>query len=161
MNIIFEKTATNEFCLHFSRTAVTLSRLEMMKLSLVIDEALYPVAEKERDQIDLQGMRLGLNRLCLIDKKGMRTLLREIPIRQLEVIAKLSEGNERLTELIYSNLSKRAKENLKEDIAARFKDPVPFPDIKHAVEHTLKIAQQLENDGEIEFIEPDQPKVRL
>ena len=161
MKITTKKTAEDKFHIEVGHAMMTLSRLELMRLALSIDDVLFPVSESERARVEIQGLRLMLNRLNLTDKQGIRAILREIPIKHLQIVTKLAEGNQELLEKIYGNLSKRAQTVLREDVSQRFQVPVSVQEIQNAVESVLELAQQLQDDGQLQFDEPDGGNIKI
>ena len=80
-----------------------------------------------------------------VDDRGMQRLLREVQSDVLSIA--LKGADPAIAEKIYSNMSKRAAEILKDDIAA--KGPVRLAEVEEAQRSILTTAQQLAEEGEI------------
>jgi len=83
--------------------------------------------------------------LLSLDDRGMQRLLREVQSDVLSVA--LKGADPAIADKIYRNMSKRAAEILKDDIAA--KGPVRLAEVEEAQRAILIVAQQLAEDGEI------------
>lgn len=80
-----------------------------------------------------------------LDDRGMQRLMREVQSDVLSVA--LKGADPAIADKIYRNMSKRAAEILKDDIAA--KGPVRLAEVEEAQRTILTVAQQLSEDGEI------------
>ena len=83
--------------------------------------------------------------LLTLDDRGMQRLMREVQSDVLSVALKGADAA--IADKIYRNMSKRAAEILKDDIAA--KGPVRLAEVEEAQRTILGIAQQLAEEGEI------------
>ena len=97
------------------------------------------LGQKIKDSLFIFDNLLGL------DDRGMQRLLREVQSDVLSVA--LKGADPAIADKIYRNMSKRAAEILKDDIAA--KGPVRLAEVEEAQRTILTIAQQLSEDGEI------------
>jgi len=80
-----------------------------------------------------------------VDNKGMQAILREVSSDILSVA--LRGADPTVADRIYSNMSKRAAEILKEDMEAR--GPVKLTEVEAAQREIITIAQKLAEDGTI------------
>lgn len=83
--------------------------------------------------------------LLNVDDRGMQTILREV---QSDALALALKGaDEAIREKVFKNMSKRAAEILRDDIAAR--GPVKLADVEAAQKEILTVAQRLAEEGQI------------
>jgi flagellar motor switch protein FliG len=80
-----------------------------------------------------------------IDSRGIQTLLKEITNEDL--ILALKTANDELKEKIFSNMSSRAAEMLKEDLESM--GPVRIADVETAQQNIIRIARKLERLGRL------------
>ena len=80
-----------------------------------------------------------------IDNKGIQALLREVS-SEILVIA-LKGADEEMRDKVFSNMSKRAAEMLKDDLSSR--GPVKISDVEKAQKEILTTARRLAEMGEI------------
>lgn len=80
-----------------------------------------------------------------IDGRGIQTLLKEITNEDL--ILALKTANDELKEKIFSNMSNRAAEMLKEDLESL--GPVRIADVETAQQNIIRIARKLERLGRL------------
>ena len=80
-----------------------------------------------------------------IDNRGIQTLLKEITNEDL--ILALKSANDELKEKIFSNMSNRAAEMLKEDLDSL--GPVRIADVETAQQSIIRIARKLERLGRL------------
>lgn len=83
--------------------------------------------------------------ITLIDDRGIQLILKEMPNDKL-VIA-LKTAPEEIREKIYKNISKRAQDLLRDDLAAS--PPVRISDVENAQQTVVNIAKRLEGEGKI------------
>jgi flagellar motor switch protein FliG len=106
-------------------------------------EAIKSADERLGEQI--QDALFIFENLLLVDDRGMQTILREV---QSEVLALALKGaDEAIREKVFKNMSKRAAEILRDDIAAR--GPVKLSDVEAAQKEILAAAQRLADEGQI------------
>jgi flagellar motor switch protein FliG len=83
--------------------------------------------------------------LLKVDDRGMQAILREV---QSDVLSVALEGaDEAVREKIFKNLSKRAGEILRDDIAS--KGPVRLTDVEQAQKEIVAVAHRLAEEGTI------------
>ncbi|MBI5636954.1 MAG: flagellar motor switch protein FliG [Nitrospinae bacterium] len=83
--------------------------------------------------------------LLSVDDKGMQVILKEVG--RDDLILGLKTASEPLKEKILHNMSKRAGEMLKEDLAAM--GPVKLSDVEKAQQNIIRIVKKLEEDGKV------------
>jgi flagellar motor switch protein FliG len=83
--------------------------------------------------------------IVLIDDRGMQTLLKEVPNDKLTVAMKTAP--ESIKEKIFKNISKRAADLLREDLAAM--PPVRLSDVETAQQEIVNAAKRLETEGKL------------
>lgn len=82
-----------------------------------------------------------------IDDRGIQTILREVPSEAL--IVALKGAGQDLREKIFSNMSQRAGEMLKEDLEA--KGPVRLSEVETQQKEILNIVRRLADEGAIQL----------
>lgn len=92
------------------------------------------------------GMFIFENLLSL-DDRGMQTLLRDVASDEL--IFALKGASSEMQEKLFRNMSSRAAELLRDDLAA--KGPVKLSEVETAQRNVLTTAQQLSEEGKIAF----------
>lgn len=83
--------------------------------------------------------------LLKLDNKSMQRVLREVQSEQLIVALKGAEPEMR--ERVFSNMSSRAAETLRDDLDSR--GPVKLSDVELQQKEILKVARRLSDEGEI------------
>lgn len=96
---------------------------------------------------EIQEKMFTFEDLITIDERGMQTLLREVSTAQL-LLALRGVGTE-LKEKIFSNMSKRAAEMLRDDLEAS--PPAKISEVELAQKDILAIAKKLADAGEIQL----------
>ncbi len=96
---------------------------------------------------EIQEKMFTFEDLTTIDERGMQTLLREVSTAQL-LLALRGVGTE-LKEKIFSNMSKRAAEMLRDDLEAS--PPAKLSEVELAQKDILAIAKKLADAGEIQM----------
>nr|WP_205964218.1 flagellar motor switch protein FliG [Ramlibacter agri] len=97
------------------------------------------LAQKIEDQM------FTFSDLLKLDNKSMQRVLREVQNDQLIVALKGAEPE--LRERVFSNMSTRAAETLREDLDSR--GPVKLSDVETQQKDILKLARRLADEGEI------------
>jgi flagellar motor switch protein FliG len=93
----------------------------------------------------LQDNMFVFDNLNDVDDRGIQTLLREIASDQL--LLALRGADDRLKDKVFKNMSKRAAEMLREDLAAAA--PARLTDVEAAQKEILAVARRLSEAGEI------------
>jgi len=83
--------------------------------------------------------------IASLDNKSIQRIIREIDNAQWAIA--LKGASEEVKEVIFSNMSKRLAEMIKEDI--EFMGPVRIRDIEEAQQNIVNVIRKLEEDGEI------------
>ncbi|MEN9529668.1 MAG: flagellar motor switch protein FliG, partial [Pseudomonadota bacterium] len=83
--------------------------------------------------------------LIKIDDRGIQGIMREVKMEQLKLAMKTaSEG---VKELLYKNMSSRAAESLREEVANA--GPAKITDVEAAQQGIVQIARRLADEGKI------------
>lgn len=93
----------------------------------------------------IQDLIFVFDNLIEVDDRGMQELLRQVPSDQLLLAMKAAEDG--LKEKIFKNMSQRAAETLREDLASR--GPVKLADVEAAQKEILTAARKLAESGAI------------
>jgi flagellar motor switch protein FliG len=80
-----------------------------------------------------------------LDNEAIRKVLKEVNAQELAKC--LKDQDETVKEKIFTNMSKRASQMLKEDM--EYMGPIRIKDIKESQEKILSIIHRLEQSGEI------------
>jgi len=94
---------------------------------------------------EIQGQMFVFENLLEVEDRGMQTILREVQSEQL--IVALKGADNEIKEKIFSNMSSRAAEMMREDLEA--KGPVRLKDVEDAQKEILAVAKRLADAGEI------------
>lgn len=94
---------------------------------------------------DIRKLMFVFEDLVKIENKGMQVLLKEIPNDKL--LLALKTANEEIRDKIFSNMSKRAADMLKEDL--ELMGPSRISDVEAAQTEIINIAKRLEQTGQI------------
>jgi flagellar motor switch protein FliG len=124
------------------RVAADIINLLDDKESSVLDAIMaddHELGEKIKDSLFV------FENLLSIDDRGIQTLLRSVQTDTLSVALKAADNA--IQEKIFRNMSKRAAEILKDDMAA--KGPVRLSDVEEAQKEILLTVQQLAEEGQI------------
>ena len=113
------------------------------KTENIIFEKIESVREELADEIR-QKMFVFAD-LAHLDDRSIRALLKEIS--NDELILALKTASEDLSEKIFSNISQRAAEMMKEDMEVM--GPVRLRDVEQAQLNIVKVARRLEEEGKI------------
>ncbi|MGM0633471.1 MAG: flagellar motor switch protein FliG [Pseudomonadota bacterium] len=108
-------------------------------------EAIRGVDEDLGDQI--QDLMFVFENLAEVDDRGIQALLREVSSEVL--IVALKGADEFLKEKIFSNMSKRAAELLRDDLEA--KGPVRVSEVEAAQKEVLTVARRMADAGELQL----------
>ena len=94
---------------------------------------------------NIQDLMFVFDNLVDVDDRGIQTLLREISTDTL--ILALKGADDDVNEKVFSNMSKRAAELLRDDLEAM--GPVRLSDVETAQKEILTVARRLAESGEI------------
>ncbi len=96
---------------------------------------------------EIQDQMFVFENLLEIDGRGIQAILRDVQSEQL--IVALKGADETMKEKIFSNMSSRAADMMREDLEA--KGPVRLKDVEAAQKEVLAVAQRLAEAGEIQL----------
>ncbi|MDX1561426.1 MAG: flagellar motor switch protein FliG [Gammaproteobacteria bacterium] len=106
-------------------------------------EAIKEADESLGDQI--QDALLVFENLLKVDDRGMQTILREV---QSDTLMKALKGaDQEIRDKIFKNMSKRAAELLRDDLAVS--GPIKLSDVEEAQKEILIVAMRLAEEGQI------------
>jgi flagellar motor switch protein FliG len=97
----------------------------------------------EQLAVKVQDLMFVFDNLMDVDDRGMQELLRGVSSDRL--LLALKGADERLKEKVFANMSQRAAEMLKEDMAAR--GPVKLSEVEAAQKEILAIARKMSEAG--------------
>lgn len=103
--------------------------------------------ESETDTIaqDIRQAMFTFEDLSALDRRGFATLLKEVQSDQLLVALKTASND--LKDKVFSSLSKRAAEMLKDDLEVM--RPVRLAEVQEAQQAIVSVALQLKNEGKL------------
>ena len=119
-------------------------------LNLLDPETESRILEAIREQDDALGEQIQdslfiFENLLTLDDRGVQTILREV---QSDTLSKALKGADvAIQEKIFSNMSKRASELLRDDMNAQ--GPIRLADVEEAQKEILGVAQRLAEEGQI------------
>lgn len=93
----------------------------------------------------IQDLMFVFDDLVEIDNRGIQTLLREVSTETL--VMALKGADDGVKQKIFSNMSQRAAEMLRDDLEA--KGPVRLSDVEKAQKEIITIARRLADEGQI------------
>ena len=94
---------------------------------------------------DIRKLMFVFEDIVKVENKGMQVLLKEIPNDKL--LLALKTANEEVRDKIFSNMSKRASDMLREDLDLM--GPSRISDVEAAQTEIINIAKRLEQTGQI------------
>jgi flagellar motor switch protein FliG len=103
---------------------------------------------EERDPVlseEIRKLMFVFEDICKIDDRGIQTLLKEVTNDKL--ILSLKTANEEIRDKIFKNISQRAADMLKEDLANM--GPARLSDVEGAQVEIVNVARRLESEGKI------------
>lgn len=114
----------------------------------VEQELMGSIRDMDEDLSDrIQDLMFVFDNLMDVDDRGIQALLREVSSEVL--ILALKGAEDRLKEKIFSNMSKRAGELLRDDLEA--KGPVRVSEVEAAQKEILGVARRMADAGEIQL----------
>jgi flagellar motor switch protein FliG len=135
-------------------TAIKTAKLGGVKAAADMINLLGPAQATMIEAIQAEDSELGelikdalfvFENLLKIDDRGMQSILREV---QADTLATALKGaDEEIREKIFKNMSKRAAEILRDDIAS--KGPVRLSEVEQAQKEILGVALRLAEEGTI------------
>ncbi len=104
------------------------------------------VEEKDKNLADeIRKLMFVFEDIVYIDDRGMQTLLKDVPNDRL--IIALKTAPDEIKEKIFKNISKRAADLLREDLASL--GPLKLSEVELAQQDVIAIAKKLEGEGKI------------
>ncbi len=88
---------------------------------------------------------LTFNDLVQLDRRGMQTLLREIPTEDLAIA--LKAATDEMKEKVFANVSSRAGEQIRDEI--ELLGPMKISDVEKIQEQIVEIARRLQEEGRL------------
>lgn len=122
--------------------ASILNFMETSATEMVMNEITEQRAELAQE---IQEKMFTFDDLINVDDRGMQTILREVATGNL--LLALRGVDDTLKEKIFSNMSKRAAEMLRDDLEAS--PPAKLSDVEQAQKDILAVAKRLAESGEI------------
>ncbi|NNL67652.1 MAG: flagellar motor switch protein FliG [Myxococcales bacterium] len=109
-------------------------------------EILGAVDERDSETaLSIRKRMLTFEDLIFIDRRGFQVFLREVATEDLAVA--LKAASEEMKEQVFSNLSSRAAEQIKEEMDLL--GPMKLSDVEEVQERIVETARTLESDGQI------------
>ena len=111
------------------------------------EENVLSSLEEEREEVaeEVRQLMFIFEDLLTVDDRGMREILKQVESQQLGIA--LKTASDEMKEKIFSNLSTRAGEMLKEDMEVT--GPVKISEVEAAQQAIIRVARELEADGKI------------
>ncbi len=110
------------------------------------DNILSKIEEEKQDMANEIRQRMFVfEDILKIDDRGIREILKNVESQQL--LLALKTGSDEMKDKIFSNLSERAAEMLREDMEVM--GPVRLTEVEVAQQNIVKAARQLETEGKI------------
>jgi len=109
------------------------------RILATIEESNPDLAEQIRE------LMFTFEDMVLIDTRGMQLILKEVQGQDLALA--LKTASEPIKELIFSSMSTRAADMLREDLEVL--GPVKVADVEKAQQNLVKVARKLEEEGKI------------
>jgi flagellar motor switch protein FliG len=117
----------------------TMDKSTESRILATIEESNPNLAEQIRE------LMFTFEDLVLVDPNGMQTILKEIP--QNDLVLALKTASDAVKEHIFSNMSERASDMVRDDLDAL--GPVRVADVDISQQKLVKIARKLEEEGKI------------
>ncbi len=156
-----EMTLRTEFMSNLSATNQSDSHEMMAEIFNSLDRStenrfMTLLEERNRDSADkIKSLMFTFEDLAQLDASGVQTLLRGVDKDKLGIALKGSSDT--LRDIFFTNMSERAAEILREDMAAM--GPVRLSDVDDAQLEIVNTAKQLAEQGEILLAESGEEDV--
>jgi flagellar motor switch protein FliG len=148
LNAVLEEQVSGKSMARFAQMGGARVAAEIMnKLGAKVEEEILAGIRASNEELgnEIQDLMFIFDNLMDVDDKGIQVLLREVSTDNLVLALKGAE--ERLKEKIFTNMSKRAADLLKDDLEN--KGPVRVSEVEAAQREILVIARRLADAGEI------------
>lgn len=115
-----------------------------------LEAAILEGVEEQRESLadEIRKLMFVFEDLNAIENQGIQAILKEVSTDELKLA--LRTASDSLKEKIFSNMSKRAVELLKEDMEVM--GPVRVKDVEVAQQAIIKVAKRLEQEGKIHVV---------
>ena len=111
------------------------------------EKAIMETLEEENQElaVEIKKLMFTFDDTILLDDRGIQQVLKEVDMKELAVA--LKGANEEVKNKIFSNVSSRAADNIREDM--EFMGPVRVKQVEEAQQKVVAIIRRLEESGEI------------
>ena len=112
-----------------------------------IEEKIMAAIEEKDEELaeEIKKKMFVFEDLIYVDDRGIQTILKEVSNEDL--LLALKAASDEVKEKIFSNMSKRAAEMIKEDLETL--GPVRLSDVEQAQQNILQVARKLAEEGKI------------
>jgi len=117
----------------------TMDKSTESRILATIEESNPDLAEQIRE------LMFTFEDLVMVDPNGMQAIIKEVP--QNDLVLALKTASDAVKEHIFSNMSERASDMVRDDLDAL--GPVRVADVDIAQQKLVKIARKLEEEGKI------------
>lgn len=131
--------------------------MELPKHSLATEKSIIETMEVQEPILadEIKKKMFVFEDIVLVDDRGLQRLFKEIDQKDLSLA--LKGVTDEVKEKFYKNMSKRAAEMLKEDMA--YMGPVRMRDVDQAQQRIVKLVKKLESKGEIIVSRPGEEEM--
>ncbi|MEE8394300.1 MAG: FliG C-terminal domain-containing protein [Rhodospirillales bacterium] len=148
MKIVVRKAAPDVYSLNFDDCEIALEERELKELLLQITKILLP---HEREQSAEERAKTFMRHIKNANDVGIQKFLRVADEEDILILLKAAENDEVLLNKFYANMTELSRKMFAEDLTYKFKDDVPRPRLKKAIERLGRTAKKLENEGSLVF----------
>ena len=112
-----------------------------------IEEKIMSNIEEKDEELaeEIRRKMFVFEDLIYVDDRGIQTILKEV--NNEDLLLALKAASDEVKEKIFSNMSKRAAEMIKEDLETM--GPVRLSDVEQAQQNILQVARKLADEGKI------------
>ncbi|MBI2876003.1 MAG: flagellar motor switch protein FliG [Candidatus Tectomicrobia bacterium] len=111
-----------------------------------VDNLMASLSERNPELANkISDLMFVFNDLALVDDRGIQSILREVS--RDDLMMALKGANDEIKEIIFRNMSDRARQMLEEDLEVM--GPVRLSDVERAQKAIVKVASRLESEGKI------------
>ena len=148
MKIFAHKVAPDVYTLNFDDTEVELDGKEIKKLLLEVMQMLAPGGFTKKEDTRRKDFMRDIKNA---NDVGIQKLLLAGDHDDLLILLKAGELDEILQDKFFSNMSDTNRKMFEEDLIYQFKDGVPKPRTKKAINRLIEIAKDLEVEGTLVY----------
>lgn len=111
------------------------------------EKSLMETIEEENQElaVEIKKLMFTFDDLILLDDRAIQQVLREVDFKELATA--LKGANDEVKQKIFSNVSSRAADNIREDM--EFMGPVRVKQVEEAQQKIVAVIRRLEDSGEI------------